>query len=114
MAVTGMAGLRAKLAALPGRCGEAAAEAAVRAAEQAAERARALAPVDTGALKNAIGASGDGAGAAVTAGGDHALYVELGTRRQPPQPFLRPAAEQSREDFLRLAAELAARRLKGG
>ena len=71
-------------------------------AEAAAREARALAPVRTGALRGSISASpaawqGDTAAAAVAAAVPYAVYVELGTCRQSPRPYLRPAA--------RLAAE---------
>lgn len=58
--------------------------------------AKQAAPVDTGALKNSIGAD-------ITAGGLHAEigptvhyapYLEFGTARMAPRPFMGPAADK--------------------
>ena len=74
------------------------------------ERARELVPVDTGALKNSIRVERFATPAGyitytgIRAGGyirnprtnklvDYASYVEYGTSRQRPQPYLRPAVE---------------------
>jgi len=72
------------------------------------EYAKAVAPVDTGALRRSIRQEprprrgGDGYEAGITAGGggvvnprtgrevDYAAYVEFGTSRAPAQPYLRP------------------------
>ena len=67
-------------------------------AEDAATIARQLVPVDSGDLRESIAVELDrrtGA-ASVTAGNeevDYAAFVELGTAHNPPQPYLRPAAE---------------------
>lgn len=76
--------------------------------------AKALAPVDEGQLRNSIqylvsdgrkGGLNDGPGkkademstqlksgeAAVMASADYSIYVELGTRKMAPQPYIRPA-----------------------
>ena len=80
-------------------------------------QAKALAPVDTGQLRNSImyktpvksGGHNDSGGeqskavisvnprigeAYVGANLDHAIYQEFGTRNIPPQPYLRPAIDQ--------------------
>ncbi|WP_373117212.1 HK97-gp10 family putative phage morphogenesis protein [Collinsella aerofaciens] len=51
-------------------------------------------PVDTGRLRNSITHIVDEDGKCVIIGTnvEYAPYVELGTRRQKPQPFLKPAA----------------------
>lgn len=52
-------------------------------------------PVDTGRLRNSITHIVDEGTSHVIIGTnvEYAPYVELGTRRQKPQPFLKPAAE---------------------
>lgn len=52
-------------------------------------------PVDTGRLRNSITHIVDEGTRHVVIGTnvEYAPYVELGTRRQKPQPFLKPAAE---------------------
>jgi len=68
------------------------------------ELARELVPVDTGALKASIEAQQESPYRwVVTAGNeavDYAEYVENGTTRQPPQPYLTPAADEMRGPFL--------------
>lgn len=62
--------------------------------------AKALAPVDTGALKNSISTDleGDGRNASMTAEigptVDYAIFQEYGTSRTAPQPFMRPAFDR--------------------
>ena len=60
--------------------------------------ARRRAPVDTGYLRSSITVDlaqmgGDVVAGEVTAGANYAAYVENGTTRQSPQPFMRPALE---------------------
>lgn len=60
-------------------------------------------PVDTGATKNSIGSdiaetgSGDGYGIDVESGPqtDYAMFIEVGTERMPPRPFMGPAFDQA-------------------
>ena len=61
------------------------------AAERVAEAAREACPVDTGKLRNSISVSAEGNSAVVSANTDYAAYVEFGTSKQSPQPFLAPA-----------------------
>jgi len=60
-------------------------------------QAKALAPVDTGALKSSIGVSrGSGstsATASVDTSKEYAAYQEFGTSRMMAQPYMRPAAQ---------------------
>lgn len=49
-------------------------------------------PVDTGRLRNSITHVTDESAAYIGTNVEYAPYVELGTSRQKPQPFLRPAA----------------------
>jgi HK97 gp10 family phage protein len=58
-----------------------------RVVDEIAADARRRAPVDTGALLVSI----DAGPGRVTAGTDHWLYVEYGTRYQRAQSFMRPA-----------------------
>lgn len=58
-------------------------------------------PVDTGRLRNSITNAVDVQEKAVYIGTnvEHAPYVELGTRRQDPHPYLRPAASEHGEEY---------------
>lgn len=58
-------------------------------------------PVDTGRLRNSITHIVDEGTRHVVIGTnvEYAPYVELGTRRQKPQPFLKPAAEDHASTF---------------
>jgi HK97 gp10 family phage protein len=77
-------------------------------AVEIADRARALAPVRTGHLRDSIEATETGPYEwDVAANADYAQFVELGTSRMAPQPFLLPAAQQARAGFFqRLAAAI--------
>lgn len=72
-------------------------------AERASIRAKMRAPIRTGALKTAIHVERTGEGEyAVIAGNDNVFYghiVEHGGVRQPSQPFLIPALEDTRGDI---------------
>lgn len=66
-------------------------------AEQVAEYAKALAPVDTGALRDSIEVvKVDDLNYQIVATAEYAIDVELGTSRQAAEPFLFPAAEANR------------------
>jgi HK97 gp10 family phage protein len=80
-----MTGLKDLSAALH-RAAEAAIEESARAA---CEQARALAPVDTGRLRDSIRAEADGLSAKVITDCEYASAVEFGTSRRAPQPFMR-------------------------
>lgn len=74
--------------------------AALRArAEEIRDRAKALAPVDTGRLRDSIDYELDtderGPVARISwgSGAFYGQFIEFGTRRRPARPFLRPAAE---------------------
>ncbi len=71
--------------------------------------AKALAPVDTGMLRNSIttATTGDGLRAVVSATASYAPFVELGTSRQAPQPFLGPATDRNRDAFEEAMRHLA-------
>jgi HK97 gp10 family phage protein len=63
------------------------------AAEATEMRAKSLAPVLTGSLRESIHIEGSGTEREVIADADHAAYVEFGTSRQAPQPFMFPAGD---------------------
>jgi len=52
-------------------------------------------PVDTGTLRDSITSSTDGLHLVVGSDVEYAVFVEVGTRRTPAQPFLRPALYES-------------------
>lgn len=72
------------------------------------QTARQLAPVDTGRLRDSIGLEGGGgearasslASVSVVARAPYAGFVEFGTSRMGPQPFMRPAVRAHRKGFL--------------
>lgn len=79
----------------------------VRRTAAAVERdAKMLAPVDTGNLRNSIGTSmAGGAGAASVAAevgptANYGAYVEYGTSRMAPQPYLGPALDRHEQPFV--------------
>ncbi len=73
------------------------------AAARTVETARQAAPVRTGELRNSIAALTGlgGLSATVEAASDHAVFVEYGTSRMRPQPFMGPAADAAEEDFVK-------------
>ena len=70
--------------------------------------AKTLAPVDTGNLRNSIttAVTGDGLTAAVVATASYAPFVELGTSRMAPQPFMGPATDRNKQAFYDAMAQL--------
>ena len=70
--------------------------------------AKALAPVDTGNLRNSIttAVTGDGLTAAVVATASYAPFVELGTSRMAPQPFMGPATDRNTPLFHEAMSQL--------
>lgn len=79
------------------------------AAERVAQDARQRAPVQTGALRDSIRAERtDAAQYTVIAGDKDAFYapfVEFGTSRTAPRPFMVPAAEANRDTARRLVRD---------
>lgn len=73
-------------------------------AKQGARIAARLAPVDTGELKASIGVQGTD----IVATARHAGFVEFGTVRMPPQPFMRPAVQAIRRPFQEEQLQIAA------
>lgn len=91
---------------------EAACQVALRkTAEDIVADAQALVPVDTGHLKASLaGPSFTGLTAEIGPTADYGGYVELGTSRMGPQPYLRPAFDRRVDGFM-TAIEQAARGL---
>ena len=66
---------------------------------QAEGYAKMYCPVDTGRLRNSITHSRDEEAAYISTNVEYAPYVEYGTTKTKPQPFLRPAAEGHTEEY---------------
>jgi len=62
--------------------------------------AKAFAPVKTGRLRDSIGKKIVNRELEVYAEAEYAAYVEFGTSRMRPQPFLRPAFEINRHNLI--------------
>lgn len=77
------------------------AKALTKIGQQAEGNAKLMCPTDTGRLKNSITNQIDMQENAVYVGTnvEYAPYVELGTRRQDPHPYLRPAASEHGEEY---------------
>lgn len=88
------------LAAATGRVGALAAVAIRKTAADIQADAQVLAPVDTGNLRNSIGTdiAGDGRFGVIEAEigptADYGAYVEYGTSRMAPQPYMGPAFDR--------------------
>lgn len=89
-------------------------EVTVEVAEKVASDARGRVPERTGALAASIRtekvAEAGVVGATVAAGGgivDYAGFVEYGTARTPPQPYMRPAVDQALPDWESSVADVA-------
>ncbi|HEX6686688.1 MAG TPA: HK97-gp10 family putative phage morphogenesis protein [Candidatus Limnocylindrales bacterium] len=90
--------------------------AVVRKSAFAVERgAKLRAAVDTGNLRNSINTSllfrGDLVSAEIGPEADYGIYVELGTARMAPQPFLGPAFDEVEPSFLAALADLTGQAL---
>lgn len=68
--------------------------------------AKQLAPVDTGALKNAINANGGGLAWRVDSPAAYSTFQEFGTRKMPAHPYMVPAVEIVRPSFLQAMRSL--------
>lgn len=64
-------------------------------------------PVDTGKLKNSIGATIRELVAVVGPTANYGGYVEDGTSRQSPQPYMRPAFDRREPLFVRALEQIA-------
>jgi HK97 gp10 family phage protein len=76
--------------------------------------AQALVPVDTGNLKNSIGVDFDADGLGFEAGptANYGHFVEWGTSRMSPRPYMRPAFDKVTEPLDALIAQIEAKALE--
>lgn len=56
-------------------------------------------PVDTGRLRNSISHARDDNAAYIGTNVEYAAYVELGTSKMKPRPYLRPAAANHADEY---------------
>lgn len=99
-----------KFRAAPGRLRPLVVTATAKATIDTASGARELAPVDTGNLRASIttetGADGTAIYGQVEAGANYAAYVEHGTSRMAPQPYMSPSFEKNSAKWLEALAQL--------
>lgn len=80
-----------------------------RGAQMVADSARDMCPVDTGTLKASINVTSSAMSAQINADTDYAGYVEFGTSKTAPQPYLVPSlinsAEAVMEEIARTLSE---------
>lgn len=99
-----------RLQAAPGKLRPMVVVATAKATIDTANGARELAPVDTGYLRAAIttatGVSGSTVWGEVTAGAEYAPYVEHGTSRMAPQPYMSPSFEKNSAKWLQALGQL--------
>lgn len=69
------------------------------------ESAKEMCPVDTGALRASINVTETDNGALVSADTNYAAYVEFGTSKTAPQPYLVPALLQNRDAVMAAIAD---------
>lgn len=105
--------LGSRLQTVGGRIGAPAAQAIRRTALAIEADAKALAPVDTGNLRNSISSevTGDGRFGAITAEigptAEYGIYQEFGTSRMAAQPFLGPAFDRQAPAYAAALSEIA-------
>ena len=96
MTTSGFNNLPLIAAALPAN----ATAAAQKTAESIAEMARALAPVKSGRLRDSIIVETEADGATVSTDVPYSVFQEFGTSHVPAHPFMTPAAEAERSNFI--------------
>jgi HK97 gp10 family phage protein len=74
-------------------------------AQRVCESAKEQCPVDTGALRNSIKTVSSEGRAQVRADADYAAYVEFGTSKMAPQPYLVPALIENSASVLEAMAQ---------
>jgi len=80
----------------------------VRTAHDIEGTGKQLAAVDTGTMRGSIGVEIGVLTATIGPTVDYAPYVEYGTSRMAPQPFMNPAADQHEAAFLKASADVIA------
>ena len=116
--IIGLKELEDKLSNLDVKLSKALDEALNEIAEKIRDDAKSFVPVDTGALRKSIRIEKKGKlQVSIVAGGggvinprtgrevDYAGYVEFGTSRMNPQPYMQPALEKNRDEILRIVKE---------
>jgi len=116
--IVGLKELEDKLSNLDKKLSKALDEALNEIAEKIRDDAKSFVPVDTGALRKSIRIEKKGKlQVSIVAGGggvinprtgrevDYAGYVEFGTSRMNPQPYMQPALEKNRDEILRIVKE---------
>ena len=68
--------------------------------------AKEICPVDTGRLRNSITHAVDGNDAYIGTNVDYGKFVELGTSKMAPRPYLTPAATQHGSEYKELAEKI--------
>jgi HK97 gp10 family phage protein len=106
MIVSGLDDVLAGLAREAATAGSNAAKAATEAAAKVQATAKSLAPKLTGALANSITTDVTQNGAEVGPTVRYAPFVEYGTSKDSPQPFMGPAAERHEDEFAQLLSDL--------
>lgn len=98
-----------------GRVGGELDKAVKKLSEKAAEQAKGRAPVRTGRLKRSINVRRVGeASYRISADTPYSGYVEHGTGRMKPQPYMRPAIEQVAKELRPEVERLLKRVVRGG
>ena len=82
-----------KFPACPGIMKQAIAQAFGTLGPQLLDQMQERTPVDTGALRDSETMSASATELRLTAGTDHCVYVEFGTRKMAAQPYMRPTIE---------------------
>lgn len=67
--------------------------------------AKRLCPVDTGRLRNSISHTVRGSTAYIGTNVEYAAYVEMGTERTSPQPYLKPAVANHANEYRKIIEE---------
>lgn len=75
--------------------------------------AKGFAPVDTGNLKGSITSDIGGLSAEIGPTANYGVFLELGTSRMAPQPFMGPAADRRAGPFEEAMAQMAEGGLNG-
>jgi len=91
---SGMRELKADLGKLSARAIPTAMQAVAKTAHDIEATAKTLAPVDTGNLQGSISTDIKGLTAEIGPTASYAIFVETGTSRMAPQPFMGPAFDR--------------------
>lgn len=103
------AALAAEFAAAAANAPRKAAQAVAKTAYDVQADAQAMAPVDTGFLRSSITTSLADGGLSAEVGPEahYGVFLELGTYKMAPQPYLIPALERRTDPFLAALARVA-------